>query len=70
MGYFIRREWQFEIVAQQFGQQTKSFQRFYQAYGSMRRGWEGADGGAVSAGKDNFSPVFVAYFENELASEP
>ncbi len=68
MGYFIRREWQFENVAEPVGQQTKSFLRLYQAYGSMRRAWEGASGGAVSAGKDNFSPEFVAYIERELES--
>lgn len=69
MGYFIRREWQFENVAEHFGQQTNSFLRLYQAYSSMRRAWEGAAGGAVSAGKDNFSPEFVAFIERELASE-
>ncbi len=68
MGYFIRREWQFENVAEQSGQQSLSFLRLYQAYGSMRRVWEGAGGGAVSAGKDNFSPEFVTYIDNELAS--
>ena len=69
MGYFIRREWQFENVAERLDQQTKSFLRLYQAYGSMRRVWEGAGDGAVSAGKDNFSPEFVAYIEKELESE-
>ena len=69
MGLFIRREWRFENFADQLGQQTKPLLRLYQAYGSMRRAWEGAAGGAVSAGKDNFSPEFVAYMEKELASE-
>ena len=35
----------------------------------IRREWEGGSGGSVSAGKDNFSPEFVAYIEKELASE-
>ena len=69
MGYFIRREWQYDNVSEQLGQQTKSFLRLYEAYGSMRRAWEGAGGGAVSAGKDNFSPKFVAYIEKELTAE-
>jgi len=69
MGYFLRREWQFENVAERSNQQKTSFLRLYQAYGSMRRAWDGASGGAVSAGKDNFSLEFVAYIEDELASE-
>lgn len=69
MGYFLRREWQYENLASKSNRQTSSFLRLYQAYPSMRGAWEGDSGGSVSAGKDNFSPEFVAYVEIELASE-
>ena len=68
MGYFMRREWQYENVEFQSDQQTGAFLRAYSAYGSMRRAWEGGGGGSVAAGKDNFSPEFVAYIEKELVS--
>ncbi len=69
MGYFLRREWQFENVASKSNQQKRSFLRLYEAYGSLRRTWEGDSGGAVSAGKDNFSPEFVANIDKELESQ-
>lgn len=67
MGYFMRREWQYGNVESRSDQQTAAFLRAYAAYGSMRRAWEGGGGGSVAAGKDNFSPEFVAYIEKELA---
>jgi hypothetical protein len=69
MGYFLRREWNYENLSSKSDQWRDSFLRIYQAYGSMRRAWEGGSGGSVSAGKDNFSPDFVAFIEGELASE-
>lgn len=69
MGYFIRREWIFENFSES-DQNFDSLQRLYRAYGSMRRAWNGNGGGAVSAGKDNFSPDFVVFVEEILAGEP
>ena len=69
MGYFFRREWQYENLAEKSDLQKGSFLRLYEAYGSLRRAWNGGGDGAVSAGKDNFSRDFVAYIENELASQ-
>jgi hypothetical protein len=69
MGYFIRREWQYENVSSESHQRIDSLQRVYRAYGSMRRAWEGGSGGSISAGKDNFTPEFVAFIEEKLASE-
>lgn len=68
MGYFMRREWQYDNVESQSDLQTGAFLRAYNTYGSMRRAWEGGGGGSVAAGKDNFSSEFVAYIEMELAS--
>ena len=68
MGYFMRRAWQYDNVESRSDRQTRAFLRAYNSYGSMRRAWEGAGRGSVAAGKDNFSPEFVAYIENEVAS--
>lgn len=70
MGYFIRREWTYENVPSERDQRANALRRIYQAYGSMRRTWEGGSGGSAAAGKDNFSPEFVGYVEETIASKP
>jgi len=67
MGYFIRWEWTYENISSERNRRAESLRRVYQAYGSMRRAWEGGSGGSVAAGKDNFPPEFVAYVEEIIA---
>ena len=69
MGYFLRGKWTYENISSEQDQRAASLRRVYQAYGAMRRAWEGGGGGSVAAGKDNFPPEFVAYVEKIIASE-
>jgi hypothetical protein len=42
--------------------------RNFAAYGSYRRTWEGDRTGSQSAGKDNFDPAFVQFFEQNISN--
>jgi hypothetical protein len=42
--------------------------RNWMTYGSYRRAWEESRVGAVSAGKDNFDPAFVEFFDQTISN--
>lgn len=65
MGYLIRMEWQFEHFPDTFTRDA-SLRRIYQAYPSFRRTWDGDTDGARASGKDNFSPGFIKFLDEQI----
>jgi hypothetical protein len=67
MGMLLRREWQHKHFPQaETG--VAGLRRLFGTYGSLRRAWNGSDSASRSAGKDNFSPEFVRFIENQVIS--
>ncbi|HKJ17289.1 MAG TPA: hypothetical protein VJ984_08070 [Xanthomonadales bacterium] len=69
MGYLLRQEWQFLHVPNSGGRVT-ALQRIHSAYPSFRRTWNGNSEGSRAAGKDNFTPEFIEYFEQSISQKP
>ncbi|MEM7432562.1 MAG: hypothetical protein AAF351_11600 [Pseudomonadota bacterium] len=44
--------------------------RIFQSYPSLRRAWRGDGRGSRQAGKDNFDPDFVTFYDEQVAIEP
>lgn len=42
--------------------------RLFKSYGSLRRAWQGTTSGARQAGKDNFDPRFVQFYEENVVN--
>ena len=42
--------------------------RNWKAYGSYRRAWEGGGLGSVAAGRDNFDPRFIEFFDQNISN--
>lgn len=68
MGYLNRLEWQFQHFPES-GTRLDSFRRLYASYGSLRRTWNGDTDGSRSAGKDNFSPEFMAFIDETVSGK-
>lgn len=69
MGMLLRREWQF-VHFPDSNSGWDSMRRIYRSYGSLRRTWNGNSSGSRAAGKDNFSPEFIRYLDEEIFVAP
>ena len=50
------------------GDWTVGQRRNFETYGSLRRTWQGNSGGSRSAGKDQFTPAFVRFYEDNVVN--
>lgn len=65
MRALLRLQWQYRELPDST-EWIAGQRRNYLSYGSLRRTWEGNSGGSRSAGKDNFEPAFVEFFEQNV----
>ncbi len=69
MGFLIRLEWEYQHFPDS-SYRISSSKRLYDSYGSLRRTWDGEGSGSRAAGKDNFSPKFIAFLDQEIFVTP
>ena len=62
-----RNQWEYEESGP--GQWMIPMRAQFEAYGSMRRTWQGDDSRVSSAGKDNFPADFVALIEERIIGQ-
>ena len=67
--YWMRNFHNWQWNYQEFPERTyywSGIQRVFENYPSVQRAWDGNSKGSVSAGKDNFSPEFVRFIEQNV----
>lgn len=68
MSYLIRLEFGFQHFPAS-NTRRDSARRIYAAYPSFRKTWSGDHSAARAAGKDNFTPEFVRFMDEQIAVE-
>ena len=68
MRTLLNLEWQYVELPENIDSWTAGHRRNYESYGSLRRTWEGGGAGSRAAGRHNFNPGFVEFYEQTIVN--